>query len=237
MSHADPHCHTLASDGMCSPAELVRAAQARQLDLIAVTDHDTMAAVAECTERGGELGLAVISGQEITTAWPAQTHVLAWYLSRPIRSGMSLADTVRAVHEQGALAVIPHPFMPTYFASCQPGMLLKLLELEPVDAIETLHTAPMGGSRRHQLAAFYEQHRERLGAAVGSSDSHFGGHDLGGALTWFEGQGGDGFRRAVESRSTRPVPGRRRQVPLSLALRQQRRSLLELPLRRLTGQL
>jgi len=37
MLIADPHCHTTSSDGMVSPAELVKAAVAAHLDLIAVT--------------------------------------------------------------------------------------------------------------------------------------------------------------------------------------------------------
>lgn len=236
-SLADPHCHTTASDGMVSPQELVDAAVSLGLRLIAISDHDTMAAADEVWERGGEAGLAVIKGQEITTAWPAQTHVLAWFLERPIPAGQSLAWTVDAVHDQGGLAVIPHPFMPTYFASCQPGMLRHLLEDRTVDGIELLHTAPISAGRLRLLRAFYEEHEDRLGAAVGSSDSHFGAHDLGRALTDFEGTSTDDFRRGVLARTVRPLPGRRVRVPARELIKQQRRSLLELPLRRLTGQL
>ncbi|HZU18204.1 MAG TPA: PHP domain-containing protein [Candidatus Dormibacteraeota bacterium] len=237
ISLADPHCHTVASDGMATAAELVAAARAAGLALIAVTDHDTMAAAREVWERGQEVGVAVVQGQEITTRWPAQTHVLGWFLERPVRSGMSLEDTVRAIHDQGGLAVIPHPFMPTYFASCQPGMLLRLIERHPVDAIELVHTAPMSAGRRRLLAGFYEAHRERLGAAVGASDSHFGPHDLGGALTEFPGRTAEDFRAAVLAARTTPRRGRRAAVPIGLALRQQWRSLVDLPLRRLRGRL
>src|SRR5579862_5946884 len=132
MGVADPHCHTTASDGMVSPAELVAAARAAGLDLIAITDHDTMANAAEVRARGEEVGLQVVTGMEVTTAWPAQTHVLGWFLDAPVPSGLPLADTVAAIHGRGGLAVIPHPFMPTYFASCQPGMLRALLERERV---------------------------------------------------------------------------------------------------------
>ena len=237
MGLADPHCHTTASDGMVGPAELVAAALAVGLDLIAVTDHDTMAAAAEVEVRGVEAGLAVVRGQEVTTRWPAQTHVVGWFLERPVRSGMTLEDTVDAIHDQGGLAVIPHPFMPTYFASCQPGALARLLERHPVDGLEVLHTAPLTPGRRRALAAFYELHRARLGAPIGASDSHFGSHDLGIVLTEFEGRSAEDFRAAVLARTTCPRAGRARRVPARLALRQQWRSLVELPLRRLGGQL
>jgi predicted metal-dependent phosphoesterase TrpH len=237
VSLADPHCHTTASDGMVEPEGLVRAAVERGLRLIAVCDHDTMASAAEVRARGEAAGLAVVCGQEVTTRWPAQTHVVGWFLERPVRSGMTLEDTVDAIHAQGGLAIVPHPFMPTYFASCQPGMLARLIERHPVDGIEIEHASPISHGRRRLLAEFYNANRERLGAAIGASDSHFGGHDLGQVLTEFEGDTAEDFRRAVLDRRTQPRRGRGASVPVSVALQQQWRSLVVLPARRLTGQL
>jgi predicted metal-dependent phosphoesterase TrpH len=237
MGRADPHCHTTASDGMVSPQELVAAAVAAGLDVIAVCDHDTMAAAAETVARGAEAGVGVVAGQEITTRWPAQTHVVGWFLERPVRSGMSLGDTVAAIHDQGALAMIPHPFMPTWFASCQPDMLARLVENQAVDAIELVYTAPTTASRRERLLAFYEARSDRLGAAVAGSDSHFGRYDLGRVITEFEGSTVADFRRAIEASATLPGIGHSSRIPFELIARQQVRSLLELPLRRLRGQL
>jgi len=231
---ADPHCHTFASDGMVTPAELVAAAKQAGLDLIAVTDHDTMEAVRAAHALGEDAGLVVVGGQEVTTSWPAQTHILGWFLERPVRRGMSVEDTVAAIHDQGGLAVIPHPFMPVYFGSIQPGMLRRLIDKEQVDGIEMVFTVPIGARRRALLDDFYAANRERLGAAVGASDCHFGPHDIGSAVTEFEGD----FRAAVLARST--VPRRLRhagRAPAGLAARQQWRSLVELPIRRLRGEL
>jgi predicted metal-dependent phosphoesterase TrpH len=236
-SLADPHCHTTASDGMVGPAELVEGALERGLALIAVCDHDTMASADEVRARGEDAGVAVVRGQEITTRWPAQTHVVGWFLERPVRSGMSVEDTVDAVHDQGGLVVIPHPFMPTYFASCQPGMLARLIERRRVEGIELEHSSPTSEGRRRRLAAFYEANRERLGAAIGASDSHFGRHDLGQVLTEFDGTTAEDFRAAVLAGRTRPRRGRPASVPASVALRQQWRSLVVLPARRLSGRL
>ena len=85
MPLADPHCHTIASDGMVTPSELVEAAVNAHLDLIAVTDHDTMDSVKEVQERGLGVGLSVVAGQEITTRWPAQTHVVGWFLEKAVQ--------------------------------------------------------------------------------------------------------------------------------------------------------
>src|SRR5438270_2347039 len=103
---ADPHSRTLASDGMVTPAQLVDAAVTARLDLIAGTDHDTMASVKETQERGSAAGLTVVAGQEITSSWAAQTDMLAWFLEKPIKRGMWLVDTVAAHHDQGTLAIV-----------------------------------------------------------------------------------------------------------------------------------
>jgi predicted metal-dependent phosphoesterase TrpH len=233
MPLADPHCHTTASDGMVTAAELVSAAVAAGLNLIAVTDHDTMRSVREVQERGEAMGLQVVAGQEITTAWPAQTHILGWFLEKPVRGGMSLSDTVAAIHNQGGLAIVPHPFMPVYFGSIQPGMLRRLIERQAVDGIEVMFTVPIGRRRRKVLDAFLAANSERLGAHIGSSDSHFGGHDIARVITAYDGD----FRTAIVERRTSPRLGMRRSVPAGIALRQQWRALVEVPLKRLRGQM
>src|SRR2546429_8481916 len=187
---------------MVTPRQLVDAAVKARLDLIAVTDHDRMRSVKEPQERGHAAGLTVVAGQEITTRWPARTHMMAWFLDRPIRWGMSLDDTVAAIHDQGGLAIVPHPFMPVYFGSIQPGMLRRLLEVHPVDGIEVMFTAPIGRHRRKALDAFVAANAERLGAHIGGSDRHFGSHDIGRVVTAYEGD----FRAALAERRTPPRP-------------------------------
>lgn len=233
MLLADPHCHTRASDGMVSPKDLIGAAIASGLDLIAVTDHDTMAAVDEVQERGAAAGLTVVAGQEVTTRGPAQTHLLGWFLERPVKRGLSLEDSVAAIHDAGGLAIVPHPFMPVYFGSIQPAMLRRLIESGPVDGIELTFTVPIGARRRRVLNAFVEANRERLGAAIGASDCHFGAHDIGRVLTEYEGD----FRQAVEQRRTVPRVGTRHPVPKGILARQQWRALVEVPVMRLRGRL
>jgi PHP domain len=231
---ADPHCHTLASDGMVTPRQLVDAAVQAHVDLIAVVDHDTMDAVKETQAYAESKGLVVVAGQEITTRWPAQTHVLGWFLEKPVARSMTLEDTVDAIHAQGGLAIIPHPFMPTYFASIQPGMLSRLLEKHAVDGIELIFTAPIGSRRKKTLDDFYAANRERLGAAVGGSDCHFGAHDMASVVTRYDGD----FRTALAQRTTEPQRLRHPGLPpAGVAVRQQWRAVVDLPLRRLFGQL
>jgi hypothetical protein len=78
------------------------------------------------------------------------------------------------------------------------------------------------------------ENRERLGAHVGASDCHFGRHDIAQVVTAYEGD----FRTAVLQCKTTPRRGRnKRSVPAAMSMRQQWRSMVELPLRRLTGRI
>lgn len=78
----DLHLHTTASDGTCTPAEVVELAKAAGLTAIAITDHDTMNGVAEAVNAGGKLGLEVLPGIELSTDYRGRnTHVLGYGLS------------------------------------------------------------------------------------------------------------------------------------------------------------
>jgi 3',5'-nucleoside bisphosphate phosphatase len=62
----DLHAHTSASDGGDDPRALVEAAAAAGVRVLAVTDHDTVAAVAEARAAGRRLGVEVLAGCEVT---------------------------------------------------------------------------------------------------------------------------------------------------------------------------
>jgi hypothetical protein len=150
---------------------------------------------------------------------------------------MSVEDTVDAIHDAGGLAVIAHPFMPTWFASMTPGSARTLLESRQVDGIELRHTAPVLPGTWRQLDAFYAEHRDQLGAALGAGDSHFGEHDLGRVLTVFPGRTAADLRRAIEERTTSPLRGSVTPVapPLRMRLAQQYRSMVWLAGERRAG--
>lgn len=67
----DLHSHTTASDGRLSPEELVSRAVERRVDVLAITDHDTVAglAAAEQAIEANNLPLTLIKGIEISTLW------------------------------------------------------------------------------------------------------------------------------------------------------------------------
>jgi predicted metal-dependent phosphoesterase TrpH len=79
VAAVDLHAHTLASDGSDRPEELVAAAAAAGVGTLAVTDHDTVAAVAEARAAGERLGVEVLAGCEVTaTVGDRVVHVLLY---------------------------------------------------------------------------------------------------------------------------------------------------------------
>lgn len=77
----DLHLHTTASDGRLTPAELVARASAAGLATIAVTDHDTVAGLAEVTALAGRHGIRTIAGIEVTAVDQGRdVHMLAYFV-------------------------------------------------------------------------------------------------------------------------------------------------------------
>ncbi|KIQ79310.1 RNase RNM [Aeromonas sp. L_1B5_3] len=76
----DLHCHTTASDGVLNPAELVRRAAEKEVEVLAITDHDTLAGLDEArsTIAAEQLPLRLVSGVEISTGWEHhEIHIVA----------------------------------------------------------------------------------------------------------------------------------------------------------------
>ena len=237
LSAAETHSHTTASDGMVSAIDLVRAAASIGLSVICITDHDTVSPLEEATEVGAELGVDVVTGEEVTCSFPPGIHVVAVFIRRAIRMHMTVEDTVDAIHDDGGLAVVAHPFMPTWFASITERRLSRLLETRGIDGIEVRHTAPVLPGTWKRLDDFCATHREGVGALVAAGDSHFGAHDLGRLVSVYPGHGAGDLRRAIEARTTSPLRGvEPGGPPLQMRLGQQWRSLVELNLKRQRGQ-
>ncbi|GKU78489.1 PHP domain-containing protein [Paenibacillus sp. L3-i20] len=77
---ADLHTHTTASDGLHSPAEVVGMAKTAGLHAVAITDHDTVAGVAEAVIEGERIGITVIPGVELSTVSERkEIHLLAYF--------------------------------------------------------------------------------------------------------------------------------------------------------------
>ena len=106
---ADMHMHTNWShDCAVDPADLIMYAEANGLGAIAVTDHNVFGGALETVELARDHELIVIPGEEIKT--DGQGEVIGLFLREEIPRGMSFAETVGAIKEQGGLVYLPHPF-------------------------------------------------------------------------------------------------------------------------------
>ncbi len=73
------HCHTRASDGTLTPTELLQLAALRDVTVLAVTDHDTLAGHEEAIRTGEKLGIRVLRGIEVSSLSPqGEVHVLGY---------------------------------------------------------------------------------------------------------------------------------------------------------------
>jgi predicted metal-dependent phosphoesterase TrpH len=163
------HCHTSASfDSLAAPGAVVRAAAARGVTHLAITDHDRIEGALEARSRAetDAPGLHVIVGQEIRT--PAG-DLIGVFLHEAIPPGLAPAEAVAAVHAQGGLVGIAHPFdrFRGSVGKGDPGALDALAA--SVDWIEAWNARLMvgdGNGRAAELAA-------RLGVpGVAVSDAH-----------------------------------------------------------------
>jgi predicted metal-dependent phosphoesterase TrpH len=81
VNQVDLHLHTTASDGALTPAQIVQRAGRLGLKVIAITDHDTIAGVAEAQAAGARAGVEVIAGVEINTdVNGGEVHVLGYFV-------------------------------------------------------------------------------------------------------------------------------------------------------------
>ncbi|HYJ77757.1 MAG TPA: PHP domain-containing protein, partial [Actinomycetes bacterium] len=93
---ADLHAHSNASDGTDSPADLVRAASAAGLGVVALTDHDTTRGWAAAEAELATIdGLRLVRGAEISCVWEGiSLHLLAYLFDpahEPLAEEMAMA--------------------------------------------------------------------------------------------------------------------------------------------------
>lgn len=160
----DLHNHTRWSfDCSMDPAKVVRVAKARGLDAIAITDHDEIEGAREA-ERAGRGDILVIIGEEIDTA---AGDVLGLFLSEKIVEHDPL-EAIRAIHDQGGLAVLAHPFTKT--TSVDDPVARALDGCEGYNARHSEPRTYEGSEGEPRVASFAKTYDLSLTAG---SDAHF----------------------------------------------------------------
>ena len=77
LKNHDLHAHSTASDGSLSPTRLMQRAHAAGVEVMALTDHDTLEGLPEAREAAAGLGLGFVPGVEISVTWERITvHIV-----------------------------------------------------------------------------------------------------------------------------------------------------------------
>jgi hypothetical protein len=128
------HLHSVHSDGTGTVPEIARAARRSGVDVVLLTDHDTLAA-----KRAGEEGwhgpVLVLVGEEVSP--PGRDHYLAFGIAEEIRhGGLSAADICRAVREAGGFGFAAHPWSRGSERFKRAGTGMPFGALEAADGVE-----------------------------------------------------------------------------------------------------
>lgn len=164
---ADFHAHTAWSDGTLSPFGVVRQAARRGLDVVAITEHNTVlpskAARLYASALGGPI---VVTGEEITSS---RFHIIAIGLADTVTPKGDAQKAIDEVHGQGGVAIAAHP-VSRFWPSLVPVR-------ESFDGAEAMHPIAYGSSgggwRWPEMIAFRNDAKRPL-TAIGSSDYHAG---------------------------------------------------------------
>ncbi len=154
----DLHIHSIHSgDSYCEPEDIVRTAEDRGMDGIAIMDHNTIRGYREAKKV--DTDLIIVPGLEVSTA---EGHILALGLEEEIGRQDAISNAIDIIREHDALAVAAHPYR--VWSGIGEENVLK----NDWDAIEGMNGRGWGiRNRQAQTLA------ERLDIPViGGSDSH-----------------------------------------------------------------
>ncbi len=157
----DLHVHSVYSpDSFNSIDEINNRIREQVFDGYALADHDTLKGLDEAHKKSS--GLVFIPAMEVSAR---RAHVVTLDPIEIVPPGLSLPETVDLIHDQGATAILAHPYG---FPRSWPQM--RQVESANLDAIEVANSAqvPYG-----VICSLNQKLADRLGLpATGGSDSH-----------------------------------------------------------------
>jgi predicted metal-dependent phosphoesterase TrpH len=99
------------------------------LDGVAITDHDTVQGALKLVNNRE---IIIIPGMEVSTL---QGHVLAFNVTEPVPSNLSVLETIEKIHELGGIAVAAHPSV------MLKGLRIRMYKDLNFDAVEVINAA------------------------------------------------------------------------------------------------
>lgn len=157
----DFHTHSEVSpDGALRAMDYRRALEKGKLNCIAVTDHNDISMAKKMHEAFGE---CIIVGEEITTS---EGEIIGLFLKKVVKPHMSASETVDAIHKQGGLVYVPHPF-----ETVRSGLTLESIDkiADEVDVIEVHNGRAVFQDKSHKALGWAAKNNV---VAAASSDAH-----------------------------------------------------------------
>lgn len=105
---ADLHTHSTASDGQYTPTEVVQKAKAIGIEIMALTDHDTLNGLHEACNAGNQCGITVLRGVELGAAEYRQLHLLGYGFSDPAPHLSTLCEAMRKSRDERKYRIIDY---------------------------------------------------------------------------------------------------------------------------------
>ena len=208
LGKADYHIHTNYSDGKPTVQEVLDYVQNHtDLDVIAISDHDTLDSALEAKKlvSEGNYRFELIIGEEITAK---EGHIVGLFLKEVIPAGLSALDTIRAIKSQGGLAIAAHPFEQTSLNNADRPIMngvgfSTLLKIgDKFDGIEVVNATPTLSDEN--IRASFINKTLILQAETGGSDAHIL-EAIGMGYTLFEGKSASDFKKAIRTHQTRAM--------------------------------
>jgi predicted metal-dependent phosphoesterase TrpH len=159
----DMHSHTMWSgDSTTTVDELVEAVAASGLDVVCVTDHNSIAGAVELVD---VLPCRTVVGEEVRTS---AGELIGLFLTERIPAGVSPVEAAEQIRAQGGVVYVPHPFDPMR-RNLSEAALHDLASRGLLDAVEVLNSKTSLRSLNERAAHFADE----FGLAAGAgSDAH-----------------------------------------------------------------
>ncbi len=194
---ADIHVHTRYSgfgkysflhfpESITDPLKAVETACKRKLDVLCITDHNTIKGALIAQKYAKDI--EVVVGEEISST---DGEILALFIQEEIKPMLGGEETIDIIHEQGGLAVAPHPFSPQCTSL---GKKICYLKLDGVEVFNAYHR----DAYSNPMAQIFSPDKA---AKLGSSDAH-SIDMIGNGYTIFEGRTSEELRRSILKRKT-----------------------------------
>jgi predicted metal-dependent phosphoesterase TrpH len=159
----DLHMHTSWShDCAIEVPDLLTHAETEGLGAIAITDHNVFGGALEAL--AATTTLTVIPGEEIKT--DGQGEVIGLFLTEEIPRGLSFGDTLAAIHEQGGVVYLPHPFDRMHSI---PDAATLRRHLDEIDVFEIYNARLLFEAYNEEALRFARKYGLTMGAG---SDAH-----------------------------------------------------------------